>query len=166
MTAMRWLSWCCIIFIVAMQVLVVVRGMQTGLVIARRYTGIRDWTIDTSPLRWQIHASNFTLAWLEEFLVNSKWKFKAQLSLWDFWPAGESLPAHYCLTLSVLPVCSSLILPLHPFIPNPSTCLLPRGWDIYNVGATGISLLLRDILVALVPILSVMTVYLGGAELF
>ena len=49
------------------------------------------------------------------------------------WKSTCSLPPHSrCLTGRLF-----TLLPLHPFILNPSTGLLPRGWVIYKVRPLG-----------------------------
>lgn len=128
--AMCWLSWCCRIFIVAMQVLVVVSGMQTSLVITGRYTGIRDWTIVTSPSRWQNAGSNFKSAWWRSSRSNGKLNLKAQLSLWHSWPVVKVyMLIKASLSLSYLSAVHSSSLSTHSFsIPPHVSSLMPGSY--------------------------------------
>lgn len=130
MAAMCWLSWCCRIFIVAMQVLVVVSGMQTSLVITGRYTGIRDWTTVTSPLRWQNAGSNFKSVWWRSSQSNGKLNLKAQLSLWHSWPVVKVyMLIKASLSLSYLSTIHSSSLSTHSFsIPPHVSSLMPGSY--------------------------------------
>lgn len=131
------------------------RGMQTGLITPEICTGIRDQTIGTGDI---IQTITFRSAWWRTSCSDDELNLKAQLSLWPSWPAVKvNLLIKASLSLSYL-----LALPSSSLLSTHSLSTPPRvssPWVIYNGDATGIPLLLRDILQVLFPIFdwSVMT---------
>lgn len=125
--------------------------------------GSGPWTI----VMCRTVENNLISAWWRSFSANGTFSV-------GFLSCGEIAPAHYGLTLSVLPVCLPPLRPLHrpPSPPHsfslPPTCLLPHGQVVYNGDATGISPLLRDVSIVLVsnfkPRLLRLWLTLAGAE--